>query len=177
MQEKNNDSTNETNNAMIIATDIETDKLLNVIEKSKGFSDSKSTTARRLRNKPIAISSLAGIMNNGSSPEIMQQDSSLGNNNVKKINKLIWNQEKLEVEYRDKQDEMMAICDQQQQQQQQQLATPTNNINVPNNTPCTVVANVNNSYNRQTSPNLLLKRQNSGISFEVIDFFRFIYFY
>lgn len=38
----------------IIANDIETDKLLNAIEKSKGFSDSYSTQAtRRLRNRAI----------------------------------------------------------------------------------------------------------------------------
>jgi hypothetical protein len=38
----------------VIANDIETDKLLNAIEKSKGFSDTFSTTAtRRLRNKGL----------------------------------------------------------------------------------------------------------------------------
>lgn len=38
----------------IIANDIETDKLLNAIEKSKGFSDTYSTQAtRRLRNRAI----------------------------------------------------------------------------------------------------------------------------
>ena len=48
----NNTSTNESTEKdnISIANDIETDKLLNVIEKSKGFSDSKSTQARRLRN-------------------------------------------------------------------------------------------------------------------------------
>lgn len=43
----------------IIANDIETDKLLNAIEKSKGFSDSFSTQAqRRLRNRAIPFQSL-----------------------------------------------------------------------------------------------------------------------
>jgi hypothetical protein len=45
---------NDTAGENLTANDIETDKLLNAIEKSKGFSDSFSTTAtRRLRNKDL----------------------------------------------------------------------------------------------------------------------------
>ena len=145
------------NNAMLIANDIETDKLLNVIEKSKGFSDSKSTTARRLRNKPIALVSLAGIISNAS------DDTNTGlNSNVKKINKLIWNQEKLEVEYRDKEEEMMMT------DQQTINFTPTFNIAItPSNTPYGSTMSQLGNTNRQTSPSLLNKRQNSTSSLEV----------
>ncbi len=159
----NTNDSNE-NNAMIIANDIETDKLLNVIEKSKGFQDSKSTTARRLRNKPIALTSLAGIINNNNNYNNADETSNSnlqGNNNMKKINKLIWNQEKLEVEYRDKEEEEeeMTTLNSSNTTDQQQFGTPSNNINTPNNTPCTIQLNTNN---KQTSPNRLLKRQNSG---------------
>ena len=59
----NNNNYNNDNNTVVtekemnlIANDIETDKLLNAIEKSKGFSDSFSTTAtRRLRNKGLTF--------------------------------------------------------------------------------------------------------------------------
>lgn len=69
----------------IIANDIETDKLLDVIEKSKGFSDSNSTQAnRRIRNR--------GLCN----------PNGINDFGIKKINKLIWNEEKCEVEYKEK---------------------------------------------------------------------------
>ena len=150
------------NNAMLIANDIETDKLLNVIEKSKGFSDSKSTTARRLRNKPIALVSLSGIISNAS------DDTNTGlNNNVKKINKLIWNQEKLEVEFRDKEEEMMMT------DQQTINVTPTLNIAItPTNTPYGSSTSQLSNTNRQTSPSLN-KRQNSSSSLEVFKKFKF----
>lgn len=52
--EKQQNGAEPTEKDAIIANDIETDKLLNVIEKSKGFLDSYSTTAaRRLRNRGI----------------------------------------------------------------------------------------------------------------------------
>jgi hypothetical protein len=48
----------------IIANDIETDKLLNAIEKSKGFSDTYSTTAaRRLRTRPNPFGNLVSPFN------------------------------------------------------------------------------------------------------------------
>lgn len=57
-------STNESNEKdAIIANDIETDKLLTVIEKSKGFSDTYSTT-RRLRNRAIPFGSFQPSFNN-----------------------------------------------------------------------------------------------------------------
>ena len=63
----NNESIEKDN---IIANDIETDKLLNVIEKSKGFSDSKSTTAiRRLRNRQIPF---FGLNNNVSVAKLIK---------------------------------------------------------------------------------------------------------
>lgn len=75
------------NNAHLIENDIETDKLLNVIEKSKGFSDSKSTTAmRRNRNKGVVIQ-----MKNIS-------DTDLSNSAKSKVQSLRWNEEKLELE-------------------------------------------------------------------------------
>jgi len=54
---------NNTNEQSEIANDIETDKLLNVIEKSKGFSDSKSTTAtRRLRNRQMPFFGINNVI-------------------------------------------------------------------------------------------------------------------
>lgn len=94
----NNTSTTEsTEKDNIIANDIETDKLLNVIEKSKGFSDSKSTQARRLRNinRQIPIYSI----NNLSTSDEFQPVG--GGANTKKINKLVWNPERLEIEYKE----------------------------------------------------------------------------
>ncbi len=61
-----------------IANDIETDKLLNAIEKSKGFSDSKSTQARRVRNKAL----------------VLEEPLKSGG----KVQSLRWNEEKLELE-------------------------------------------------------------------------------
>lgn len=91
-----------------IANDIETDKLLNVIEKSKGFSDSKSTQARRLRNKPIVLSSL---------------DSDLAVAKSK-VQSLRWNEERLELEVvRKEREEAM---DRQNRIQRNNMSPPTN---------------------------------------------------
>ncbi|CAF0725596.1 unnamed protein product [Brachionus calyciflorus] len=92
----NNNTNNESNDKdTIIANDIETDKLLDVIEKSKGFSDSNSTQAnRRLRNRGIYH-----LYSNGGN------DANDSNSLTKKINKLIWNEEKCEIEYKEKEDE------------------------------------------------------------------------
>lgn len=81
-------SADHSENTHLIANDIETDKLLNVIEKSKGFSDSKSTTARRLRNKPIVLTSLAGL----------KDEQELSASAKSKVQNLRWNEEKLELE-------------------------------------------------------------------------------
>jgi hypothetical protein len=87
---------------VIIANDIETDKLLNVIEKSKGFSDSNSTTgARRLRNRAFPYSLLNTNASSSLSNSVNENsDENLNSAQNKKINKLIWNEEKQEVEYR-----------------------------------------------------------------------------
>lgn len=88
----------------IIANDIETDKLLNVIEKSKGFSDSFSTTAaRRLRNRAYPFNSASynnnAFINKNMNNGVLNNNSESSLNNGKKISKLKWNEEKLEVEY------------------------------------------------------------------------------
>jgi len=101
-------------NAHLIANDIETDKLLNVIEKSKGFSDSKSTQARRLRNKPIVLTSLAGLSNNTN-----KDDQELSASAKSKVQNLRWNEEKLELEVVRKEREEML-------EKQNRLSTESN---------------------------------------------------
>ena len=103
-------STNESNEKdTIIANDIETDKLLNVIERSKGFSDFNSTTRRlRNRNNPfsVAFSNSANLNNNLVNNNLSLDENDLNNlNSNKKINKLIWNEERLELEFRNKEKE------------------------------------------------------------------------
>jgi hypothetical protein len=108
----------------IIAKDIETDKLLNAIEKSKGFSDVYSTT-RRLRNRSQGLNQVSlfdrlnGINDsNSTSPSsfAITSSNSVNNSAPKKINKLIWNEDKLEVEFRDKDETLI---------EQQQLTNTT----------------------------------------------------
>jgi hypothetical protein len=83
----------------IIANDIETDKLLNAIEKSKGFSDTLSTTAaRRLRNRMYPLNSLSYENNNNKQINEKYQNSNV----VKKVTKLKWNEDKQELEYSDR---------------------------------------------------------------------------
>ena len=70
------------------------------------------------------------------------------NNNGKKINKLIWNEEKLEVEYRDKEEEEAAAAAEAAAEKQQ----------VANNAATSALF---------VSPNANLKRQSSGINLDV----------
>jgi len=49
----------------------------------------------------------------------------LGGNNVKKINKLVWNPEKLEIEYKEEEDQLQQL--QQQQQHDQSDSNQNNN--------------------------------------------------
>lgn len=102
-QQSANESTEKDN---IIANDIETDKLLNEIEKSKGFSDTYSTTAtRRLRNRQNPYGMASFTLNSENGDELSQFGGSRiknGTSNFKKINRLIWNEDRQELEVLDK---------------------------------------------------------------------------
>ena len=144
----------------IIANDIETDKLLNAIEKSKGFSDTNSTTRRvRNRNYPFGPYSL----NNSNSDSLTNLNSENGdnqsinniNNNIKKINKLIWNEERQEVEYRDGQN---GEADDSSTTNRSSISSPTLNAD---------------RQSLNVSPNI--KRQNSGIL--DVNFLKVLLFY
>jgi hypothetical protein len=72
--------------------------LLNVIEKSKGFSDTMSTTAaRRLRNKIYPYNNLSFENNSKNNFEKF-----CNSENNKKVNKLKWNEDKQELEFSEK---------------------------------------------------------------------------
>jgi len=63
----------------------------------QGFSDSKSTTARRMRNKPIVLSTLASLSHATASTS--GADSGGGGGSAKsKVPSLRWNEERLELE-------------------------------------------------------------------------------
>ena len=162
----------QTDKDVIIANDIETDKLLNVIEKSKGFSDSKSTTAiRRQRNRLAHLVTLTLPLYNYNINfyyyQIWQSSSSFDENsstnaNGKKINKLIWNQDRLEVEYRDKEEELKAS----QGSGLSESASSSSISSLANNNSSSVL----NQMNRQStssSPSNILRRQNSGTLIDV----------
>ena len=165
-----NESSNEKDT--IIANDIETDKLLNVIEKSKGFSDFNSTQRRnRNRNNPFSVAfnsinvNTNNSLNNTSNNSINTSNDDMNNsNNSKKINKLKWNEERLEVEYRDKEEEEAALAAEQAAADAAVDAAANEKITIAPNIQLQPV-NVNNVV--VTSPNSNLKRQNSGLILDV----------
>lgn len=118
-----------------------------MIEKSKGFSDSKSTTARRLRNKPIVITTNVGnshsMNNNNSGSNNDSQD--LSGSAKLKVQNLRWNEEKLELEIVRKEREAEML---EKQNRDSMMMSPKNG-------------------RHQTSPTYVLKRQNSGPTLDV----------
>ena len=160
----------------IIANDIETDKLLNVIEKSKGFSDFNSTTRRlRNRNNPFSVAFNSANLNNNfvnnNNNNLSTDENDLNNlNNNKKINKLIWNEERLELEFRNKEEAAAAAAALAAAEEEADgvLVTLSNDKQSPS-----LQIPTSDRQSIYTSPNSSLKRQKSANGLEVC--FTFIF--